>query len=118
MSSTAVAKLVPVDGTDAMPSERDDPTIHHATDPTLVRSIIEARSGYPAHAPDTEGKGDQGLLRVGFRDREEELTELSWEAFFREFEEKDLAVVYADDGSDVVPDRSVALQKRESVAEE
>lgn len=100
-----------------MPNESDDPAIHHATDPALVRSIVEERGGYPAHAPDSEGQGDQGLLRIGFRDRDEDFKEISWDAFFEEFEEKDLAFVYADDGSDVAQDRPVVLRKRESVAE-
>ena len=49
-----------------------DPTgegdVRHTTDLTLLRSVIEERGGYPAHVSESEGEGDQGLLRVGFRD--------------------------------------------------
>lgn len=112
-------KLSPADyRTMSEGSDAADPPVRHTTDRTLVRSVVEERGGYPAHAPESEGQGDQGLLRIGFRDRNEDLKEITWEAFFEEFDEKDLAFVYAPDGSEVAADRPVALRKRASVAEE
>lgn len=75
----------------------DDAERRETTDHALVRSIVEEHGGYPAHEPGTEGEGDQGLLRIGDRDRGEDLKEISWEAFFEEFEQKDLALYYSED---------------------
>lgn len=97
-----------------MADERDDAEVVRTADPTLVRSVIEERGGYPAHAAKSEGQGDEGLLRAGFRDRDEDLTEISWEKFREEFEEKDLVGVYATDGSDVDGDRPVVLVERDA----
>src|SRR6056297_1546004 len=96
-------------------SSDDNPDVNLTTDPTLLRSIIEERDGYPAHVPKSEGQGDQGLLRVGFGDADEDLKEISWEEFREEFEEKNLAGVYTDDGSGVQGNRPVVLRKRDDI---
>lgn len=73
----------------------------------MLRTIVENRNGYLAHAFQSEGQGDQGLLRGGFRDRTEnddECKEISWEEFSQEFEEKTLVGIYSTDGSGI--DRS------------
>lgn len=77
----------------------EDPEVRRTTDPAVVRGVLESRGGYPAHEPGSEGQGDQGLLRIGRHGREEDLKEISWDAFEEEFEEKDLAFVYPDDES-------------------
>ena len=98
-----------------MSSDHEGTNVHHTTDPTLLRSIIEEHDGYPAHVPQTEGQGDHGLLRVGFGDADEDLKEISWEKFREEFEEKSLAGVYTDDGSGVQGNRPVVLRKRDDI---
>lgn len=94
--------------------EADSETIRQTTEPTLLRGVIEDYGGYPGHAPKSEGQGDHGLLRIGFRD-DEELTEISWEEFADEFEEKDLVGLYSEDGSDVEGDQPVVLRERDHV---
>lgn len=96
-----------------MSNERDDSDVQRTTEPTLARTLIEDRGGYPAHETRTEGEGDSGLLRVGFRDRDEDLKEISWEEFEEEFEEKNLVLEYGDDGADVEGDRSLRLVEDE-----
>ncbi|MFD1588703.1 hypothetical protein ACFR9U_17125 [Halorientalis brevis] len=96
-------------------SSDDNTDVNRTTDPTVLRSIIEDRDGYPAHVPKSEGQGDQGLLRVGFGDADEDLKEISWEEFREEFEEKNLAGVYTDDGSDIEGNQPVVLRKRDDV---
>jgi len=98
-----------------MPDDTDDGNVRRTTDPVLLRGVIEERDGYPAHVPQTEGEGDQGLLRIGFRDPDEDLKEISWDAFREEFREKDLVGLYADDGSDVGGDRPVVLRSQDDV---
>lgn len=95
----------------------DDLTVRVATDPTLARTVIEERDGYPAHVPGSTDEPDRGLLRVGFRDREEDLDEISWDQFGEEFAEADLAAVYRDDGRAVDGDRPVVLREREHVVD-
>ncbi|MFC7157356.1 hypothetical protein ACFQPA_18160 [Halomarina halobia] len=69
------------------------------TERALVRDVIREYDGYPAHRRGSEGEGDRGLLCVGFRDGgstigDDDVKELSWEEFFEEFDEKELALVY------------------------
>ena len=80
--------------------QTDGPAVRRTTDPSVVRGVLEARGGYPAHEPKSEGQGDQGLLQIGRHGREEELKEISWEEFAAEFDEKALEYVYPDDPSD------------------
>ena len=84
--------------------DRDDLTA--TTDHALVRDLVEEYDGYPAHVERTEG-GDSGLLRLAFpdvasddADPNEDLTELSWDGFFEEFDEERLALVYPEDLGD------------------
>lgn len=99
-----------------VPDDSAESTVRHATDSTLVRSVIEERGGFPAHAAGSEGQGDHGLLRVGFPGADEDLREISWEEFDEEFERKDLAAVYADEGGTIDGERPVVLRERERVA--
>jgi hypothetical protein len=74
--------------------ERDESDVRRTSDHTLLRSVIEEHGGYPAHASRSEGAGDRGLLREGFRTGEEVLEEISWNESFDEFDEKGLVGVY------------------------
>lgn len=101
-----------------MASDQGDAAeVRRTSDPTLLRSVVEERGGYPAHRQHSEGEGDGGLLRVGFRDRDEDLKQISWDEFLDEFEEKDLVGVYATDGGDARADRPVELVEAEEAAE-
>ncbi|MDS0283250.1 hypothetical protein [Haloarcula onubensis] len=94
--------------------QSSDPAVEVADEPTLARTIIEERDGYPGHVPDSEGRGDHGLLRVGFHD-DEDLKQLSWEQFREEFEEKDLVALYRTDEEPVEADKPVVLRERDDV---
>ncbi|MDG5776577.1 hypothetical protein VB773_22620 [Haloarculaceae archaeon H-GB2-1] len=89
--------------------------VRQTDDPGLLRSVVEELGGYPAHVPQTEGQGDQGLLRIGFRDEDEDLKEITWREFSEEFAEKDLVGFYREDGADVAGDRPVILRKADDV---
>jgi hypothetical protein len=107
---TLVRQLSPMSDSQ---TETDD--FERTTDHTLFRSVIEEHGGYPAHAAQSEGEGDRGLLRVGFRDGGEDLTQLSWEGFFDEVDERGLVGVYSTDGSGAESDRPVVLRERTHV---
>ena len=61
-----------------------------------IRKWAEERKGKPSHVKGTGGKNDPGLLRIDFPgySGEGKLEEISWDEFFREFEERKLALLY------------------------
>lgn len=61
-----------------------------------IRHWVEHRGGRPAVVRST-WNGETGLLRIDFGEPEEELEEIEWEAFFRIFDEHDLAFLYQDE---------------------
>ena len=44
------------------------------------------------------GNGDQGILRIDFRDPDESLEEISWDEWLRAFDENELAFLHSDEG--------------------
>lgn len=67
------------------------------TDHDKIREWAEKRGGKPAHVKSTGQENDPGLLRIDFPDgAEEALEQISWEEFFRKFEEKKLAFLYEE----------------------
>jgi len=69
------------------------------TNHNVIRRWIESRDGRPAVVKQTQSKGKSaGLLRVdfpGYRGKEG-LKDISWDEFFRTFDENDLAFLYQD----------------------
>lgn len=63
------------------------------TDHDQIRKWVEARNGHPARVRD-EGPG--GILRIDFDEPEAKLEEISWDEFFRIFDENRLAFLYQD----------------------
>ncbi|SFN17848.1 hypothetical protein [Nitrosomonas communis] len=88
------------------------------TDHNIIRKWIEERGGKPAAVKSTAGKEDPGLLRVDFPgySGEDSLEEISWEAFFEKFEEKDLAFLYQDETSKGETSRFFKFVSREKRA--
>jgi len=64
-------------------------TTNHKT----IREWAEARDGRPCVI---RTKGQGGVLRIDFGDKEEEFDEVSWEEFFKIFDENKLAFLYQD----------------------
>ena len=62
-----------------------------------IRKWAEARDGHPAMV-DTKGKG--GILRIDFGEPEDNLKEISWDEFFKIFDENKLAFLYQDETAD------------------
>jgi hypothetical protein len=78
-----------------------------------IRQWVESRGGHPARVKGTGDEDDVGLLRIDYPgfSGEETLEPISWDDFFKKFEEKKLAFVYdPDPGS-----RFSKLVKRETV---
>jgi len=62
-----------------------------------IRKWAEARDGHPAVIR-TKGRG--GVLRIDFGEPEDELEEISWDEFFKIFDENKLAFLYQDKTQD------------------
>ena len=70
------------------------------TDHKVIRTWIEARKGRPTVVEGTEGKDGEGILRVDFREPDEGLEEVSWDEFFKTFEDRKLAFLHQDKTKD------------------
>ena len=69
---------------------------------SVIQKWAEARGAKPASVKETGGK-DIGVLRImfpGFSEgKSQSLREISWEKFFRKFDENNLAFIYQDETS-------------------
>jgi hypothetical protein len=71
------------------------------TDHGEIRSWAESHGGKPAAVRSTHRGGDVGIIRIMFPDapnaNDDALTEIGWDEFFAEFEQRDLALLYEPD---------------------
>lgn len=69
------------------------------TDHKKIKEWVEERGGKPACVKGTGSKNDPGMLRIDFPgySGEETLQEISWEEFFRAFEDNRLAFLYQEE---------------------
>jgi hypothetical protein len=80
-----------------------------------IRQWAESRGGKPACVKGTGGRGDTGVLRIEFRDDDEEsLHQIDWDEFFQKFDDQELALVYQDKTSDGKPSRFSKLISRDN----
>lgn len=68
-------------------------TAKTTTDHDLIRKWAEARDGHPAVVR-TGSKG--GVLRIDFGEREANLEPISWDEFFKIFDESKLNFLYQE----------------------
>lgn len=67
----------------------------------VIQHWAEERGGRPATVPDTEHDGRPGVLRFTFTDEgNNRLQEISWDDWFRSFDERNLVFLYQDRKSD------------------
>jgi hypothetical protein len=71
------------------------------TDHAKIRSWAQKHGGVPAAVASTHDKNDVGIVRIMFpnskQSEHDNLTEISWEEFFEEFDKRSLALVYEED---------------------
>lgn len=72
-------------------------TAETTTDHDMIRQWAEARGGHPARV---KGRGPGGILRIDFDEPEESLEQISWDDFFKIFDENDLAFLHQDETED------------------
>lgn len=72
------------------------------TDHDTIRKWAEAHGGKPAAVESTHENG-VGIIRIMFpkasQAHHENLVEISWDEFFKQFEESKLALIYEDDNN-------------------
>jgi hypothetical protein len=72
------------------------------TDHATIRKWAERHGGKPAAVKRTHQGGDVGIIRLMFPQRpqseHDNLVEISWDEFFRQFEASKLALVHDEDG--------------------
>ena len=67
------------------------------TDHNKIQKWAEARQGRPSVIR-TKGKG--GVLRIDFGEKEEDFEEISWDEFFKIFDQNRLAFLYQNKTGD------------------
>jgi hypothetical protein len=73
-------------------------TSKYTHDHDLIRKWAEERGAKPAVVKGTGGKDDIGMLRLDFPgySGEKSLDHISWDDWFKKFEDRKLALVYQD----------------------
>lgn len=86
------------------------------TDHETIRKWAEARGGKPATVKSTEKHKEPGILRIDFPGGkgEDTLEPISWDAFFKKFDENKLAFLYQEETSGGSESRFFKLISRES----
>ena len=71
-------------------------------DHDTIRKWVEERGGHPATVRGTEGGDEAGVLRIDFPgySGEGSLEHISWEDFFRKFDQENLVFLYQDETRD------------------
>ena len=71
------------------------------TDHDTIRKWAESKGGKPAAVKRTHSGEDVGIIRIMFPDapnsEHDALTEITWDEFFDEFEDRKLALLYEED---------------------
>lgn len=74
------------------------------TDHEVIKRWAEERDAHPAEVKGTSGSDEIGVLRLDFEEPgkgpEERLHEISWDEFFKKFDEKQLEFLYQDKTKD------------------
>ena len=70
---------------------------HATTNHDFIRRWVEERGGHPAKVKGTGTEDDPGMIRIDFPGFSgDSLEEISWEDWFRAFDENELAFLHRD----------------------
>lgn len=86
------------------------------TDHEEIRRWVEEHGGRPARVRGTGDDGDPGVLRIDFPGGagEEQLEPISWDEWFRKFDEQNLALLYQERRGDGEESTFAKLVRRDS----
>jgi hypothetical protein len=87
------------------------------TDHAAIRNWAEKRNGHPAKVRGTGRRNDPGMLRIDFPgySGEDTLEEISWDDFFKKFDESELAFLYQEEAGDGEQSRFCKFVDRNTV---
>ncbi|HEX7969343.1 MAG TPA: hypothetical protein VF502_14075 [Stellaceae bacterium] len=89
------------------------------TDHETIRRWAEERGAKPAAVRSTRRKDDPGIIRLEFPGAphadDENLEEISWDDWFKKFDEANLAFVYEDETADGKKSSFNKLVSRETI---
>lgn len=87
------------------------------TDHRRIREWAETRGAKPACVRGTGGKNDIGMIRLDFPGYtgSETLEAITWDEWFRSFEENNLALLIQEETADGTPSNFNKLVSRETV---
>jgi len=90
---------------------------HTSTDHEEIRKWAEERGAKPSCVRGTGNKHDVGMLRLDFPGYtgEDKLQEISWDEWFKKFDERKLALIYQDETADGETSNFNKLVSRENV---
>jgi len=94
-------------------------TTKYTTDHETIRQWAEARGGRPVTVKGTEKGGEPGVLRIDFPGygEDERFEPISWDEFFKKFDEKGLAMLYEDKTADGKVSRFYKFVSRDTLEE-
>ena len=100
-----------------MATDTESASAKPTTDHEEIRRWAESRSGRPACVRDTRGAGSGCLLRIDFPgySGEDTLEEISWDEFFRTFDDNNLVFLCQDRTADGGESRFFKFVERSSV---
>jgi hypothetical protein len=73
---------------------------HRTTSHETIRSWAESRGGHPACVKATADEDGDCLLRIHFGEPNEGLARVTWDEFFKTFDDNDLEFLYQDETAD------------------
>ena len=85
---------------------------NQTTDHDTIRKWAEERGGRPARVSGTGNGDDPGILRIDFPGDEDNLEQISWDEWFKAFDENELAFVYQEQTADGEASRFSKLVSR------
>jgi hypothetical protein len=90
---------------------------HPLTDHDEIKRWAEARRAKPACVKGTGGKNDPGMIRLDFPgfSGSESLQHISWDEWFKAFDENDLALLVQDETAEGARSNFNKLVSRETV---
>jgi hypothetical protein len=92
-------------------------TSNSTTDHKFIRRWAESRNAKPASVKGTGGKNDVGMIRLDFPGYSgaESLAPISWDEWFKKFDEAELALVYQEETAEGERSNFNKLVKRSTV---
>jgi hypothetical protein len=113
-ASDAAQEADAVDEVERNTKTQTEAASYTTSDHDVIRAWAEARNGAPASVEGTgDSSDDAGILRIEFRDDQDDLEDVDWQPFFATFDDRGLSFVYQERTSDGSVSRFNKFVRRE-----